>query len=245
MIILIHLPGVIAVGLFADNPIPLDTTSGRKGLFKGGGWYLLGIQSLSALCLTCWGVCSTFALLWVINKLVPIRMDPNEELLGADLMEHRIRHSQIGLSRALSALQPLQVDLTSIVGIPPIGSNPRHDEMLMEIRQANDKLNQWHAYYDHMTPKKSSRSRGSMKSGGILLKSAGNLFNRRRNMKNKQAAAAAEGVTGPGTFVSTKDDLVKVSSVSAHFTPAVEPTQSTGTTTSTKPEGSNNFAWVD
>jgi ammonia channel protein AmtB len=27
--------GVIAVGLFADNPEPLDTTSGRSGLFKG------------------------------------------------------------------------------------------------------------------------------------------------------------------------------------------------------------------
>lgn len=179
----------------------------------------------------------------MINKLIPIRMDPNEELLGADLMEHRIRHSQIGLSRALSALQPLHVDLTSIVGIPPIGSNPRHDEMLQEIRQANDKINQWHAYYDHMTPKKSSRSRTSMKSGGILLRSAGNLFNRRRNMKNKQAAApvAAEGVNVPGTFVSTKDDQRKVASVSAYFTPAVESTQST----TVKPEGSNNFAWVD
>lgn len=27
--------GVVAIGLFADNPYPLDTTSGRKGLFKG------------------------------------------------------------------------------------------------------------------------------------------------------------------------------------------------------------------
>lgn len=27
--------GIIAIGLFADNPYPLDTTSGRKGLFKG------------------------------------------------------------------------------------------------------------------------------------------------------------------------------------------------------------------
>ena len=27
--------GVIAIGFFADNPIPLDTTNGRKGLFKG------------------------------------------------------------------------------------------------------------------------------------------------------------------------------------------------------------------
>lgn len=27
--------GMLAIGLFADNPAPLDTTSGRKGLFKG------------------------------------------------------------------------------------------------------------------------------------------------------------------------------------------------------------------
>lgn len=44
----------VAVGLFADNPIPLETTSGRTGLFKGGGWYLFGIQCLAAFCLLCW-----------------------------------------------------------------------------------------------------------------------------------------------------------------------------------------------
>ena len=27
--------GVLAIGFFADNPYPLDTTSGRSGLFKG------------------------------------------------------------------------------------------------------------------------------------------------------------------------------------------------------------------
>lgn len=27
--------GVLAVGLFAQNPIPLDTTNGRRGLFRG------------------------------------------------------------------------------------------------------------------------------------------------------------------------------------------------------------------
>jgi Amt family ammonium transporter len=87
--------GVIAVGLFSDNPIPLETTSGRKGLFKGGGWYMLGIQSLAAFCLCSWGILSTFVLLWIINKIVPIRMDPNEELLGADLTEHKINHHSV------------------------------------------------------------------------------------------------------------------------------------------------------
>ena len=27
--------GIIAIGLFADDPKPLDTTSGRKGVLKG------------------------------------------------------------------------------------------------------------------------------------------------------------------------------------------------------------------
>lgn len=87
--------GVIAVGLFADDPKPLTTTSGRSGLLRGGGWYLLGIQSLAALCLLCWGVLTTFILLWIINKIVPIRMDPNDELLGADLTEHLINHGSV------------------------------------------------------------------------------------------------------------------------------------------------------
>jgi ammonium transporter, Amt family len=86
---------VIAVGLFADNPIPMDTTNFRSGLFKGGGWYLLGIQSLTVLCLVCWAATITFLLLWGINKIIPIRMEPNEELLGADLMEHRIMHTSV------------------------------------------------------------------------------------------------------------------------------------------------------
>ncbi|KAH9638159.1 hypothetical protein HF086_009187 [Spodoptera exigua] len=86
--------GVLAVGLFADNPIPMETTNGRSGLFKGGGWYLLGVQSLTGVCLVAWGILVTITLLWCIDKIMPIRMDPYTELLGADITEHRIRHGQ-------------------------------------------------------------------------------------------------------------------------------------------------------
>lgn len=144
--------GVIAVGLFADNPVPLETTKGRSGLFKGGGWYLIGIQSLSALCLACWGICSTFLLLYIINKFIPLRMDPNEELLGADLMEHRIRHSQIGLSRAISALAPIKVNLKEVAGIQPIGLNPGHEKSIEQLRSAEDKLLEWQQYLEQMGP---------------------------------------------------------------------------------------------
>jgi ammonium transporter, Amt family len=58
--------GVISVGLFADDPKPLGTTGGRKGLFKGGGWYLIGVQSLCALCLLCW-----------VSELIEVSMNSN------------------------------------------------------------------------------------------------------------------------------------------------------------------------
>ncbi|XP_058455520.1 putative ammonium transporter 2 isoform X1 [Malaya genurostris] len=148
--------GVLAVGLFADNPLPLATTNGRLGLLKGGGWYLLGVQSLSALCLASWSICTTLALLWIINKIVPIRMDPNEELLGADLMEHRIRHSQIGISRAISALAPLKIDLEDVIDAPSVGRNPGHDQCVDEIRAASKKLYEWRSFMDRMSPQKKS-----------------------------------------------------------------------------------------
>jgi len=57
--------GVLAVGLFAEDPQPLSTTGGRKGLFKGGGWELLGVQAFCVLCLTTWAIASTSLILMV------------------------------------------------------------------------------------------------------------------------------------------------------------------------------------
>ncbi|XP_037045515.1 putative ammonium transporter 2 [Bradysia coprophila] len=174
--------GVIAVGFFADNPIPMETTSGRAGLFKGGGWYLLGIQSLSALCLTCWGICSTFLLLWMIDKVIPVRMDPNEEILGADLMEHRIRHTQIGLSRAISALAPVSVDLKEVTGINHIGVNPGHDKIVDEMRDADDKISYWHSIYDRAANKVTGNisDDGKNEKVSVAVKAKNKLVN---NMK--------------------------------------------------------------
>ena len=87
-----------------------------------------------------------------MNKIIPIRMDPNEELLGADLMEHRIRHSQIGLSRAISALAPIKINLNEVAGIQPIGLNPGHEKSLEQLRAADDKLQQWQTYLNQMGP---------------------------------------------------------------------------------------------
>ncbi|XP_017875430.1 putative ammonium transporter 3 [Ceratina calcarata] len=121
--------GLLVIGFFADNPYPLDTTSGRRGLLKGGGWYLLGVQSLALVCLVLWSFSTSIILLWLINKVIPIRMSVHDELLGADLVEHRIRHMQVGVSRAMSALRPISGEHT-LKYVNPVGINPGHDSYI-------------------------------------------------------------------------------------------------------------------
>ncbi len=51
----------------------------------------------------------------MINKLIPIRMSAHEELVGADFLEHDVRQSGVGVSRAVSVLahfHPTEVDTT-------------------------------------------------------------------------------------------------------------------------------------
>lgn len=67
---------------------------------------MLGVQTLSALCLLTWGMLSTFIILWGINKITPIRMDPHEELLGADLCEHNIMHGHVSIRGLAFTLNP-------------------------------------------------------------------------------------------------------------------------------------------
>lgn len=54
--------------------------------------------------------------------------------LGADLVEHKIRHSSIGISRALSALLPGNDDLEEFTHVPQVGHNPGHQGIINDMR---------------------------------------------------------------------------------------------------------------
>lgn len=119
---------------------------------------MLGTQGLTVLCLFCWSTFVTVILLYSINKIIPIRMDPNEELLGADLTEHRIHHAQIGISRALAALAPIHPELNELFDVPKIGINPGHEACIDEIRAAHKEF----IYNDWDSP---GKSRGKSTKG--------------------------------------------------------------------------------
>lgn len=87
--------GVIAVGLFAEA-VPLGTTNARSGALLGGGWYLFSVQSLAALSLTMWGMMSTLVMLSIVNKIISLRNDHNEEVLGSDSAEHNMEEVRCG-----------------------------------------------------------------------------------------------------------------------------------------------------
>lgn len=59
---------MISLGFFVGlDPIE-NITSGRKGLFKGGGPALLGIQTLACVSIAAWGLVSSFLLLLVTHS---------------------------------------------------------------------------------------------------------------------------------------------------------------------------------
>ncbi|CAN7988308.1 unnamed protein product, partial [Ixodes hexagonus] len=52
--------GMLAVGLFVERDTLLRLSKGGTGLFRGGGWYLLGIQALAVLIISVWSCIATF-----------------------------------------------------------------------------------------------------------------------------------------------------------------------------------------
>ncbi|CAG2121534.1 unnamed protein product, partial [Medioppia subpectinata] len=86
--------GILCVGLFAvAEPFIIENgglTRGQSGLFKGGGFRLLGVQCLAALSVSLWSGITTWILLAAIDKMIPIRMCIEEEILGADIWIHNI-----------------------------------------------------------------------------------------------------------------------------------------------------------
>lgn len=49
---------------------------------------MLGVQTFSVCCLFLWGLIVTYPIIWIVNKVIPIRLEPQDEIMGCDLVEH-------------------------------------------------------------------------------------------------------------------------------------------------------------
>ena len=73
---------MIAVGLFVEEE-PLEGFSQVYGLFKGGSAKLLGVQVLACVVIAAWSGFTTWLQLFIINKILPIRLTYEQEMIGA------------------------------------------------------------------------------------------------------------------------------------------------------------------
>lgn len=58
-----------------------------------------------------------------MDRIVPIRLEPHEELIGADLVEHRVKHEGVGVGEALAILAD-HFDSELLSQVRAIGTNP-------------------------------------------------------------------------------------------------------------------------
>ena len=82
--------GLVSVAFFAEKDILENRFSGEFGILKGGPWWFLGVQLLMVVSVTAWAACATFLELLLVNKLLGLRMSVEDELMGADKVEHGI-----------------------------------------------------------------------------------------------------------------------------------------------------------
>ncbi|KAH0814991.1 hypothetical protein GEV33_007801 [Tenebrio molitor] len=166
----------------------------------GGGWYLLGVQSLACICLLSWGIVTSIILLWSINKFVTIRMEVHAELLGADLTEHSVKHGNVGVSRAISVLGPV-LDPSDVQGLDNVGTNPMHEKNLNHVKNLSRKKRY----------KFSRILRDVTRNRNLGINIAQNLFPKRAKRKSaprqdtsggKGGAAAAVGDVGAPTHIA-------------------------------------------
>lgn len=77
--------GTLAVGLFATDTAP---GASAKGLFYGGGFTQLCIQTIGVLAIAIWTVVVMTLVFLIIKKTNGLRVSAEEEIQGLDLPEH-------------------------------------------------------------------------------------------------------------------------------------------------------------
>lgn len=98
---------MISVGLFIES----EPNSGknRKGLFVSGDLTLLGLQIVAVIAVVTWCAISAGLILFCIDKTAGLRVSFQEEVLGADIVEHTIGGYVKARRGGVSQLNPIHL----------------------------------------------------------------------------------------------------------------------------------------
>jgi Amt family ammonium transporter len=77
--------GALATGLFATTSV---NAAGADGLFYGGGTDLLMKQIIAVAAVWAFAFVVTYVVMYLMKKVMPIRMTKEEERVGADIVQH-------------------------------------------------------------------------------------------------------------------------------------------------------------
>jgi Amt family ammonium transporter len=118
--------GTLATGLFAVPALAANLATGSGGLVYTGSFHQLGIQALGLLTVGAFTFSASFGVLWAMNALWGIRVEPETERAGLDVSEHGMwgypefyipvpggygteSHGHLGLAHARPAHAPPRV----------------------------------------------------------------------------------------------------------------------------------------
>ncbi|MNC14416.1 Ammonium transporter NrgA [compost metagenome] len=80
--------GTISTGFFATEELATKVNVGKAGLFYGGGFDQLWVQIYGVATSGAFAFAVSFAVLWIIKKVIGLRVTEEEEVIGLDLSEH-------------------------------------------------------------------------------------------------------------------------------------------------------------
>jgi ammonium transporter, Amt family len=80
--------GTLATGIFAVPLLARNLKTGTGGLAYTGSFHQIGVQALGLVAVGAFTFSASFAILWTMNAIWGIRVDPEVETLGLDVEEH-------------------------------------------------------------------------------------------------------------------------------------------------------------
>ena len=176
--------GLLSVAFFAEKDILENRFSNEFGILKGGPWKFLGVQLLTVVAVSAWAALTTFLELLLVNQLLGLRMSAEDELMGADKVEHGIdEHDPNSTQRnyGVNSRENEREEALNSVEVNLIGlETAKIDGTSQKIIQRRRRLLRlkWRKKISFKSPQNDNLSNGtfpmntSFRNGGVNLDSA-------------------------------------------------------------------------